>query len=130
MDEIELSTQDTVKGVGLFAKVDLPKDLCIPYGGVYLNPQEKETLVRHGNEGKRHRRILHGAEVQCVGEGGTKEWGMMDAHPQLIQDRARNTRRSQAWWLLQPSRSERRPERRRPAATRWEMRSPNAPMDG
>ena len=87
MKWIELSTQDTTKGVGLFAKVDLPKDLCIPYGGVYLNPQEKETLVRHGNERKRHRRISHGAEVHCVGEGDTKEWGMMDAHPQLMQDR-------------------------------------------
>ena len=86
-EEIELSTQDTAKGVGLFAKIDLPKDLCIPYGGVYVNPQEKETLVRHGNEGKRYHRIWHGAEVRCVGEGGTEEWGMMDAHPQLMQAR-------------------------------------------
>jgi hypothetical protein len=67
--------------------MDLPKDLCIPYGGVYVNPQEKETLVRHGNEGKRYHRISHGAEVQCVGEGGEEEWGMMDAHPQLMRDR-------------------------------------------
>ena len=43
--------------------------------------------MRHENERKRHSRISHGAEVQCVGEGGTKEWGMMDAHPQLMQDR-------------------------------------------
>ena len=44
--------------------------------------------MRHGNERKRrHRRISHGAEVQCVGEGGTEEWGMIDAHPQLMQDR-------------------------------------------
>ena len=72
--EIELSTQDTAKGFGLFAKKDFPKDLCIPsFGGVYLNPQEKETQVRHGNESKRHHRISHGAEVHCVGEGGTKE---------------------------------------------------------
>ena len=28
-EEIELSTQDIAKGVGLFAKMDLPKDLCI-----------------------------------------------------------------------------------------------------
>ena len=68
--------------------MDLPKDLCIPYGGVvYVNPQEKETLVRHGNERKRYHRISHGAEVRCVGEGGAKEGGMMDAHPQLMQDR-------------------------------------------
>jgi hypothetical protein len=65
------------EGGRLFAKMDLPKDLCIPYRGVYVNPQEKETLVRHGNE----------AEVQCVGEGGEEEWRMMDAHPQLMQDR-------------------------------------------
>ena len=71
-EEIELSTQNTTKGVGLFAMVGLPKNLCIPYGGVYLNPQERETLVRHGNEGKRHRRISHGAEVQCVGKGARK----------------------------------------------------------
>ena len=43
--------------------------------------------MRHGNEGKRHRRISHGADLQCVGEGGTKEWGTMDAHPQLMRDR-------------------------------------------
>ena len=84
-EEIELSAPNPAKGVGLFTKVDLSKDLCIPYGGVYLNPQEKETLVRHGNEDKRHRRISHGAEVHCVGPGGAKEWGMMDAHPQLMQ---------------------------------------------
>jgi hypothetical protein len=97
--------------------MDLPNDFCIPYGGVYVNPQEKKTLlVRHGNEGKRYHRISHGAEVQCVGEGGEEEWGMMDAHPQLMQDREK-TRRNLAWWLLKPSQSERRPERR-PAATR------------
>ncbi len=84
--------------------------------------------MRHGNEGKRHRRISHGAEVQCVGEGSTKEWGMMDAHPQIMQDRGRVP--AGAWpGGLQPSRSERRPERR-PAATRWKVRCPNVPMDG
>ena len=71
--EIELAAQNPGKGVGLFAKVDLPENLCIPYGGIYLNPPERDKLwvVRHGNEGKRHRHISHGAAVQCVcGDGG------------------------------------------------------------
>ncbi len=44
-------------------------------------------MTRHGNEGKRHHRISHGAAVLSVGDGGAKEWGMMDAHPQLLQER-------------------------------------------
>ena len=44
-------------------------------------------MTRHGNEGKRHHRISHGAAVLSVGDGGAKEWGMMDAHPQLLQKR-------------------------------------------
>ena len=44
-------------------------------------------IRKSGNEDKRHRRISHGAEVHCVGPGGAKEWGMMDAHSQLMQGR-------------------------------------------
>jgi len=85
--EIELRANSPAKGVGLIAKVDLPKDLCIPYGGIYLNPQEMETLVRHCNDGTRYHRISHGASVACRGPRGETEWGMMDAHPQLMQER-------------------------------------------
>ena len=41
-------------------------------------------MTRHGNE---HHRISHGAAVLYVGDGGAKEWGMIDAHPQLMQER-------------------------------------------
>jgi len=85
--EFSLSASDPAKGVGLVAKMDLPKDLCIPYGGVYLDRQEMETLVRHCNDGKRHHRTSHGASVECQGPGGVKEWGMMDAHPLLMKQR-------------------------------------------
>ena len=70
----------------------------------------------------------------------TRCWGAMcgrrrhervgnDGRSSPTHARPWNTRRSLAWWLLQPSRSERRPERR-PAAIRWEMQGPNVPMDG
>jgi len=35
-DEIELVANESSKGTGL---LDLPKDLCIPYGGIYRSPR-------------------------------------------------------------------------------------------
>ena len=47
-----------------------------------------EGCIQIRKRGKRHRCISHGAEVQCVGEEGAKEWGMMVPIPnKLMQDR-------------------------------------------
>ena len=84
--EIEFATLDPAKGTGIVARIDLPKDLCIPYGGVYRNQQEVETQVRHCNDGMQHR-LSHSASVECLNKEGIKEKGMMDAHPKIMKNR-------------------------------------------
>ena len=73
-----------VRGLGLVMKVAKPADFCIPYGGRYRDPQEKETMIRHSNDGKYHRRISHCATVEIIGSHGEKERGCMDAHPRVM----------------------------------------------
>eukprot|EP01036_Dinobryon_divergens_P037246 gene37246-48693_t len=95
-DEIELGANESSKGTGLFAKKDLPKDLCIPYGGIYRSPQEQKTLVRQSNDRDRHL-TSHGASVRKQTAEGTHEWGMQDAHPRIMQEReSRQQGRGQA----------------------------------
>ena len=85
-DEIELLASKTSKGTGLFAKKDLPQNLCIPYGGIYRTPQEHASLVRHSNDRDRHL-TSHGASVRIKNAEGAYEWGMQDAHPRIMQER-------------------------------------------
>ena len=85
-EEIELVSTDSIKGTKLVAKKALPEDLCIPYGGIYRTPQELETLSRHWNDRNRHL-TSHGASVTRVNAEGKREWGMMDAHPRVMQTR-------------------------------------------
>eukprot|EP01036_Dinobryon_divergens_P040818 gene40818-54025_t len=85
-DEIELLVKESSKGTGLFAKKDLPRNLCIPYGGIYRSPQEQATLVRHCNDRDRHL-TSHGASVRKKTAEGTHEWGMQDAHPRIMHER-------------------------------------------
>jgi hypothetical protein len=84
--EIELTTVSNSSGRGVIAKKALPQDLCIPYGGIYRTNEEMTAISRHCNE-KGYHRISHGAAVEVKGDRGKKEWGMMDAHPQLLQER-------------------------------------------
>ena len=84
--EIEVTTVSESSGRGLIAKKELPKDLCIPYGGIYRTHEEMTAISKHSNENG-YRRISHGAEVEVKGARGKKEQGMMDAHPQLLQER-------------------------------------------
>lgn len=85
-EEIELYPSGTPKGVQIKAKLDLPKDLCIPYGGVYRTPYETRAIAKHNNE-KVERRNSHGAAYEGRAFDGTKEWGMADAHPIVLQER-------------------------------------------
>ena len=78
--------KESSKGTGLFAKKDLPRNLCIPYGGIYRSPQEQATLVRHCNDRDRHL-TSHGASVRKKTAEGTHEWGMQDAHPRIMHER-------------------------------------------
>ena len=66
------------------AKKDLPKNLCIPYGGKYLTPREWKYLYKHCNDGGFHR-ISHTAEVDCLRDDGEVELGALDAHPTRMQ---------------------------------------------
>ena len=66
------------------AKKDLPKNLCIPYGGKYLTPREWKSLYKHCNDGGFHR-ISHTAEVDCLRDDGEVELGALDAHPTRMQ---------------------------------------------
>eukprot|EP01036_Dinobryon_divergens_P029992 gene29992-39172_t len=68
------------------AKKDLPKDLCIPYGGIYRTPQELKSLSRHCNDRDRHL-TLYVAAVSCTNTDGVLEWGALDAHPRVMQAR-------------------------------------------
>ena len=68
-NEFELVIRDPTKGIGLVAKKDLPKNLCIPYGGKYLTPREWKYLYKHCNDGGFHR-ISHTAEVDCLRDDG------------------------------------------------------------
>ena len=85
-EEIEFTTVNESSGRRIIAKKALPQDLCIPYGGIYRPKRKMDSLSRHCNE-KGYRRISHGAAVEVKGLQGKKEWGMMDAHPQLLQER-------------------------------------------
>ena len=75
-----------LKGLGLVMKVAKPGGFCIPYGGRYKDPQEKETMIRHCNDGKHYHRISHCSAVEIDGSNGEKEWGCMDAHPRLMEE--------------------------------------------
>jgi hypothetical protein len=68
-NEFELVIRDPTKRIGLMAKKDLPKNLCIPYGGKYLTPREWKYLYKHCNDGGFHR-ISHTAEVDCLRDDG------------------------------------------------------------
>ena len=83
-NEFELVIRDPTKGIGLVAKKDLPKNLCIPYGGKYLTPREWKHLYKHCNDGGFHR-ISHTAEVDCLRDDGEVELGALDAHPTRMQ---------------------------------------------
>ena len=67
------------------AKKNLPKNLCIPYGGrKYLTPPEWKHLYKHCNDGG-FRRISHTAEVDSLRDDGEVELGALDAHPSWMQ---------------------------------------------
>lgn len=85
-EEIELATVNDCRGRGIIAKKALPQDLCIPYGGIYRTSKQMDAISRHCND-KGYRRLSHGAAVEIKGDKGKREWGMMDAHPQLLQER-------------------------------------------
>lgn len=82
--EIDLVVKDPTKGIGLVAKKNLPKNLCIPYGGRYRTPREWKHLYKHSNDGGFHR-VSHAAEVECILDDGEVERGALDAHPMLMQ---------------------------------------------
>ena len=70
--------------------------------------------------------------ARCLGAmRGRRRYGGVrnDGCPSPTHARPRNTRRRLARWILQPSRSGRRPERR-PAATRRNIQCPRIRMDG
>ena len=77
--------RDPKKGIGLVAKKNLPKNLCIPYGGKYRPPREWKNLYKHSNDGGFHR-VSHAAEIECIRDDGEVEWGALDAHPSLMQE--------------------------------------------
>jgi hypothetical protein len=79
-NEFELVIRDPTKGIGLVAKKDLPKNLCIPYGGKCLTPREWKHLYKHCNDGGFHR-ISHTAEEDYLRDDGEVELGALDAHP-------------------------------------------------
>jgi len=83
-DEFELIVRDPKKGIGLVAKKNLPRNLCIPYGGRYRTPQEWKHIYKHSNDGG-IRRVSHAAQVECITDDGEVEWGVLDAHPSLMQ---------------------------------------------
>ena len=85
-EEIELMITDPKKGVGLVARKNLPRNLCIPYGGIYRTPREWSHIYKHCNDGG-FRRVSHAAEVECIKDDGESEWGVLDAHPSLMQTR-------------------------------------------
>lgn len=68
------------------AKRDLPRNLCIPYGGIYRSPREWRHIYKHCNDGVFHR-VSHAAEVEHIRSDGEVEWGVLDAHPSLMQSR-------------------------------------------
>lgn len=84
--EVELKSGGDKKGECLVAKKDLPKNLCIPYGGVYRTWFEMDRINRHCNEGGHHLNS-HAATVERKLERGKKEWGALDAHPRLQEER-------------------------------------------
>jgi len=48
--------------------------------------QEQKTLVQHSSNRDRHL-MSHGASVRKKTAEGTREWGMQDAHPRIMQER-------------------------------------------
>ena len=48
--------------------------------------QEQKTLVQHSSNRDRHL-MSHGASVRKKTTEGTREWGMQDAHPRIMQER-------------------------------------------
>jgi len=84
--EIEIVDSGTVKGKIVRAREDLPEGLCIPYGGIFRSHQEAMNIAKHNNRGA-ERRNSHGAAFEIVGEKKRKEYGMVDAHPNLMQDK-------------------------------------------
>ena len=84
--EIEIIESGTVKGKIVRAREDLPEGLCIPYGGVYRSRHEAINIAKHNNRGA-ERRNSHGAAFEIVGEKRQREFGMVDAHPKLMQDK-------------------------------------------
>ena len=84
--EIELIDSGTVKGKIVRAREDLPEGLCIPYGGIFRSHQEAINIAKHNNRGA-ERRNSHGAAFEIIGAKRRKEYGMVDAHPSLMQDK-------------------------------------------
>ena len=77
--------RDPTKGIGFVAKKNLPKNLCIPYGGKYLTQRKWKLLYKHCNDGGFRRISHHTAEVDCLRNDGEVELGALDNHPSQMQ---------------------------------------------
>ena len=84
-EEFSVENTDSVNGRGLFAKVDLPTNFCIPFGGVYRPCFEWQRIEKHRNQAE-YTRNSYAVSVTLTDENGTKEEGVMDAHPKVLEN--------------------------------------------
>ena len=69
----------------MFATTNLPKNFCIPFGGVYRTHKEWWYIEHHVNTRTALHRTSHAASLVHIGRKGKKELGVADAHPSNLR---------------------------------------------
>lgn len=83
-NEFSIEHINSIKGMGIVAKKDLPANLCIPFGGMYRTLDEWWYIEHNVNTRTNQHLTSHAASLVHDGRNGKKEGGVADAHPRNI----------------------------------------------